>query len=306
MSDIVNPSEIAPFQLYLVASDADYHTLQEGDELNRSNVTDDTTDGFTIMASLEKAIHGEGKNLYSFIGFHFIFRGANEKRRFKRVTITIRFEDSAKPLQDDPEVEEIWPGTEYVWQGLTKEVQDTKSLTGTAKGGPSGGQAAIEGKWQREEKFVRNTPARLSGEKTLLKRKAGSHKNAIRIRMSENMQEESGLLRELRTGILVKRKRAGPHRFKAHFEIDAEADMRYDIVQGLKTLVGAQHITDPVVFEPGVNFFGTNDLAGINSREPDVEMVQAYGEAVSWTELANVSRKVMKDNGKWKEIVEGE
>src|SRR5688572_4060657 len=99
--------EIAHFQFYQVASDADWHTLNEGDEVNRSNVTDESTDGFTITATLEKALHGKGNNLNSFIGLHFSFHGANDKRRFRFAMITVRSEDEAKPLIDDPEVVKI-------------------------------------------------------------------------------------------------------------------------------------------------------------------------------------------------------
>ncbi len=292
------------FQLYLVQSGADWHTLNEGDEINRSNITDEATDGFTIMVNLEKAIHGEGTNLNSFIGFHFIFRGANDKRRFKSVDITIRFEDEAKPLQDDPEVIQIWPDTEYIWQGMTKEVEDTKSLEGQVQGGAYGGQGSLSGRWQRQERFVRNTPARLFGVKTLLQRKAGAHKNAMLIRMSENTQEESGVLRELRAGILVSRKREGKNRFKAYITIKAEADMRFDIVKGLKKLIGANHVTDPIIFEPGTDFLDIDNVAGVNGDVPCPEMVWKYGEAVSWTELMNVSRKIKKENGEWTAIAD--
>ncbi|KAI0182072.1 hypothetical protein GGR52DRAFT_527301 [Hypoxylon sp. FL1284] len=304
MADTTKAPEIPPFQLYAIAGDADYHTLNEGDEVNRTNVTDDSTHGFAIMVSLEKAIHGQGENLYSFIGFHFTFHGANDKRRFKSVIITIRFEDEEKPLQDDPKVVNIWPDTEYIWKGMARDVHDTRSLGGSAKGGAYGAEIGLEGQWQREETFVRNTPARISGEKTLLKRKAGSHKNAVRLRMSENAQEKSGILRELRAGILVKRKQAGAYRFRAYIDTKAEADMQYDVVQGLKKLVGRQHVTDPVIFEPGVNFLDDDDVAGINDGVPGVSMVKAYGDVASWTELSRVNKKVKKEGGEWKDAAE--
>ena len=304
MADILSAEapKIAPIQLFMVSSDADYHTLNESDEINRSNVTDEANSGFSVMVDLEKAIHGEGQNLNSFIGLHFSFRGASDQRRFKSVTITIRFEDEEKPLQDDPEVIKIWPDTEYIWNGMNKEIEDTRSIEGGLQGGISGGGGSFSGKWQRQEKFVRNTPARLSGERTLLKRKAGSHKNAIFIRMSENTQERSGVFRELRAGILVARKREGNHRFKSYITIKAVADMRFDVVKGLKKLVGKDHVTDPIVFEPGNNFVDAANIAGINGDAPSAEMVQKYGEVASWTELINVSRKITKENGEWEQV----
>ncbi|UKZ80846.1 hypothetical protein TrVFT333_008611 [Trichoderma virens FT-333] len=211
----------------------------------------------SINVSLEKVIHGEGTNLHSFIGFHILLCGANHKRRFKVVTITIRFEDEGKPLKDDSEVVKIWPDTEYIW---------------------------------------------VSGEKVLLKRRAGSHKNGIRIRMWENPQEESGVLRELRTGVLIWRKRADPLRFKAYIEVKAAADMRYGVVQGLKKLVGAQHVTDPVAFEPGINCLDADDVAGINGGIPSAAMVRAYGEAASCVELTDVSKRVKKEDGEWRNV----
>lgn len=38
-------------------------------------ITDEVTDGFTIMVNLEEAIHAEDTNLNSFISFHSSFRG---------------------------------------------------------------------------------------------------------------------------------------------------------------------------------------------------------------------------------------
>ncbi|KAF2105900.1 hypothetical protein BDV96DRAFT_617596 [Lophiotrema nucula] len=297
-------NQISRFQFYHVASDADWHTLNEGDEINRSNVTDESTDGFTIAVTLEKAIHGEGDNLNSFIGLHFGFLGVNEKRRFRSVVITIRFEDVAKPLIDDPEVIKIWPDTEYVWQGMTKEIEDTKSVDGQLKAGAYGGEGSIGGKWQRQEKFVRNTPARLSGNKTLMLRKAGSHKNAMLIRMHENSQEGSGVLRELRAAILVARKHKGAHRFRAHVSIKAEADFRFGVIQGLKKLVGADHCTDPIIFEPGTNFLDEGDIAGINGKEPGVDMVSRYGDAASATELVKINKTLVKQDGEWREVAD--
>ena len=302
MAENTEAREIPPFQLYMVASDANWHTLNDGDEVNRTNVTDDSTEGFAIQATLEKAIHGEDTNLHSFIGFHFSFRGANEKRRFKSVTITIRFEDEARPLKDDPEVIKIWPDTEYVWQGIVKEIEDTKSVEGQLKGGAYGGEGSVTGRWQRQEKFGLSSSAKLSGERTLLKRKAGSHKNAVFIRMSENSKERSGVFRELRTGILVARKKQGKNRFRAYISIRAEADFKFDVVKGLKKLVGTNHVTDPVIFEPSTNFLDTDNIAGINSDTPGPEMVGKYGQVASCSELMNVTRKVKKENGEWKEV----
>ncbi|EHK24805.1 uncharacterized protein TRIVIDRAFT_220244 [Trichoderma virens Gv29-8] len=277
MTAIHNAPDIPPFQLFLEASEANYHTLNDGNEINRSNVTDDATDGFTIMASLEKVIHGEGTNLHSFIGFHIVLCGANYKRRFKVVTITIRFEDEAKPLQDDPEVVSIWPDTEYIWQGMTKDIQDTKSLGGTVEGGAYGAKVTLEGKWQRQETFVRNTPARISGEKTLLKRRGGSHKNAMRIRMWENPQEESGVLRELRTGILIRRN-----------EQVRSALRRTSRLRPRPTC--------------GINYLDADDVAGVNGGIPSAAMVRAYGEAASCVELTDVSKRVKKEDGEWRNV----
>lgn len=101
------------------------------------------------------------------------------------------------------------------------------------------------------------------------------------IRISENTQ--------------VIRKREGKHRFEVHITIKAEADMRFDIVKGVKKLVGANYIT-AIIFEPGTNFVAADTVAGMISDVPRPEMVRKYGEAVSWTELINVSKKVKKEN----------
>lgn len=277
-----------PFQLHLVPSDADWHTLNDGDEINRSNVTDEATDGFMIIASLEKVVHGQGANLNSFIGLHFILQGANENRRFKFVKITIRFEDEEQPLRDDdPEVIQAWPEGNYFWKGMSKEITDTKAAEGQLQGGQIV-NGSLLGRWERQERFTKNTPATLSGTRRLLNRKKGANKNALVIRMRENTQEGSGVLRELRAGILVARRRPGNHRFKALISIETEADMRFRVVQGLKRLIGVQHITDPVILNPDVNFPASGDVAAGVVEEPNAKMMEAYGKAVSSIELTDL------------------
>lgn len=287
MQEVTSPPIIAPIQLYLLPSSAEWHTLNEEGEVNRSNITDEFTDGFVIQASLEKAIHGEGNNLNSFIGLRFTLEGADDKRRFKSIQITIRFEDANKPLQDDPEVVNIWPDGYYYWNEMSKGITETKSVEGQLQGGAYGATGSFGGRWERQTSYTKSTRATLSGIRTLLKRRSGAHKNAVVIRMRENTQDESGTLHDVCVGILVTRRRPGNHQFKALISIKAEADMRFDVVKGLKKLIGANHITDPVVFEPGVNFSPPDDVT-THGDGPDVKMVESYGEAVAGIELKNL------------------
>jgi hypothetical protein len=305
MPKTIQPPETVTFHLYPLPSDANFHTLNEGDEVNRTNVTDESTDGFLIQADLEKVIHGEGSNLHSFIGLHFLFRGANEKRRFRAVSITIRFEDETRPLKDDPEVTKIWPDSEFTWKKTTTEIQDTQSVEGQVKGGACGATGSLTGRWQRQESRTATSSAKLSGVRTLLERKSGSHKNAVFVRMSEDIRGKSGVFNELRTAILVTRKREGNHRFKAHIRIEVDADFKFNVVRGIKKLVGRSHATDAVIFEPGINHFDEDDIASINNDKPGPEMIQKYGELPQSPQIVQITRKVKKENGIWKEVNDG-
>jgi hypothetical protein len=188
---MAEPKVIAPFKLYMTQSDSDYHVLDDGNP-NRTNITQEETEDFTIAIALEKAIHGKGKNLNSFLGFRINLRGANDKRQFKSVTITIRVEDEKNPGDDDddPDVVKIWPDRDYFWQGMTVTVKDTKSLEGQLQGGASGAGLSLGGKWSTESTSERSTPASIYGDiQNTKKRARGSHRNAMVIRMIENRLE---------------------------------------------------------------------------------------------------------------------
>jgi len=294
-------------QLYLDRSDAGYHTLDDG-KVNRGNVTDDSTNGFIIQITMEKVIHGKAPNLATFIGFHFRFRGINEERRFRYVQVTIRFEDVEKPLEDDPEVVDIWPDGDYVWSETNVEVEAGNEFEAGVEGGHAGVKIPLLGKWRQQQKFVRGARARLSGEKVLRKRKSGDHKNAVLLTLSENEPDRTGVLGAFRAGILLERKSATAKRFRAHFDIEARADFRYAAVRGVRDLFGRSHVTAPVTFDADHNHFGRGDVAGSNSKDnsnpPTAEMVREYGDAVSWTQLLSVRRVMARDQGQWKEVAE--
>jgi hypothetical protein len=126
-----------PIQLSLTKADAGFHTLPGPDKVNNPNLRDDSTDGFLIQASLDKVIHGEGSDLATFIGFEFRFEGIDDRRRFRYVKVTIRFEDVGSPGINDPEVVDLWPNQHHVWNQTPVGQENESGGEVEARGGPS-------------------------------------------------------------------------------------------------------------------------------------------------------------------------
>jgi hypothetical protein len=161
--------------------------------------------------------------------------------------------------------------------------------------------AAAKGRWGRKKTFSWSDKATFSGNRVPLNTKVGT-RNAVLLKLNESRYGKSGVVSQIRTGILLSRQKAGRHRFRAYFEIEAKADMRFAWLSGLKKLVSPP--SKPVTFEPGENFYGRSDAAGINKAKPDSAMVQKYGDVISWVELDPI-RKFERQQGQWKEAEAG-
>jgi len=105
----------------------------------------------------------------------------------------------------------------------------------------------------------------------------------VLLKLNESRRGRSGVVTQIRTGVLLARRKEGPHRFRAYFEIEAKADMRYRWLSGIKNLVTPASL--PARFCPGQNYLGLGDPAGINTAKPNAAMVQKYGDVVSWSEV---------------------
>ncbi|EHK42519.1 hypothetical protein TRIATDRAFT_258064, partial [Trichoderma atroviride IMI 206040] len=207
-----------PVQLRLERSDANMHTLQDGDEDNRKNITDDSTDGFLIKITLDKVIHAEPPSLLTFIGLKFRFEGLDDRRRFRYVEVNIRFEDNTDPLTSlDPEVVELWPNGPHVWKQTDINTEVNISGEGTLQGGPSYAGGSAKGTWAKRSTYGFTDQATFSGATRLLEKKVGSD-NGVFLRLNESRHGRSGVVKQIHTGILLQRKE-GTGAFRAYFDI---------------------------------------------------------------------------------------
>lgn len=299
MSDAEEQGFTIPIQLGLEKSDANTHTLQDGDETNRKNITDDSTDGFLIKITLDKVIHAEPPSLLTFIGLEFRFEGIDDRRRFRYVEVNIRFEDVTDPLSSrDPEVVELWPNGPHVWKQTDVNAEVNISGDMGIQGGPGCVGGSANGAWAKKSSYGYTDQATFSGTARLLEKRVGSN-NGVFLRLNESRHGKSGVVKQIHTGILLQR-REGAAAFRAYFDIEAKADMKFPWANGLKKLRGIDHKTDPVIFVPGKNYLGWQDVAGITKDQPDAAMVRSYGDAMAWIELDPV-RKYERKEGEWRE-----
>lgn len=272
---------------------ARFHTLNQGDEIQRENITDDTTSGLLIQADLEKVIHGDecpGGAAATLIVLLFRFHGINRRRRFREVQVTIHFEDEKEPLLHDPEVIAIWPDREYTLnEGTPVTVEETRSLEGGASAGAMGSEATAAGKWEVKTTAEKVEWAVLAGSRIRMGRNYGK-RNAVSLSLYENKSQRSGVVRDFRAAVLL-RLHDDTDRFVGHFSINALADLRYSAARGLHELLGDRK-NDPVIFKKGVQFYGPAGQEGSAQTISDKDLrsvdLRQLGDAVSMTKLNTI------------------
>ncbi|KAI1207924.1 uncharacterized protein F4807DRAFT_433752 [Annulohypoxylon truncatum] len=267
---------------------ARFHTLNQGDEIQRENITDDTTTGLLIQADLLKVIHGQevpGGEAATLIVVGFRFQGINQRRRFREVQVTIHFEDEKEPLLYDPETIAVWPDREYSYEETSVTVEDTRSVDGGASAGASGAEVSLTGKWEVKETTDRAKRAIVTGARVRRGRNYGK-RNAVALSLYENESQKSGVIRDFRTAILL-RLHEDTVRFRGYFSIDALADVRYKTSWIIHQLIGDRR-NDPVIFKRGVQFYGPSGTP----TDPEIDesnlrsvSLRQLGDAVSITRI---------------------
>jgi hypothetical protein len=269
---------------------ARFHTLNQGDEIQRENITNDTTSGLLIQADLEKVIRGKESptgDAATLIVVSFRFQGLNQRRRFREVQITIHFEDKTEPLLHDPVIVGLWPDLEYTLSEQTPvTVEETRSIEGGGSAGATGGGANVTAKWEVKTTTERTDRAILTGSRVRIGRNYGS-KNAVSLSLYENKSQKSGVVRDFRTAILL-RLHDETERFRAYFSIDALVDLKYVAAKGLHQILGDRK-NDPVNFKRGVQFFGPSGQQSsaqeIIPANLGLVNLRQLGDAVSMTKL---------------------
>ncbi|KAI4864933.1 hypothetical protein F4820DRAFT_422140 [Hypoxylon rubiginosum] len=272
-----------------LGTEARFHTLNQGDEIQRENITDDTTAGLLIQADLLKVLHGQESpdgEAATLIVIGFRFQGINQRRRFREVQVTIYFEDEEEPLLHAPEVVAIWPDREYSYEETSATVEDTHSVEQGASAGASVASATLTGRWEVKTTTNRANWAVVTGARVRRGREYGK-RNAVALSLYENASQRSGVVRELRAAILL-RLHEDTDRFRGYFSINALADVHYRAAWIVHQLVGDRR-NDPVIFKRGVQFpepkgalmadqqIDLSNLRSVNLRQ--------LGDAVSVTRI---------------------
>ncbi|KAL7897255.1 hypothetical protein HDV63DRAFT_390379 [Trichoderma sp. SZMC 28014] len=252
-----------------------FHRYNDGDEIQRPDVVDDLCLGLLLQTRIDRIVHGtETLNGHpaTLIVFGFRFHGISKKRRFKEANITITFQDAKKKNKADPEVIALWPNGDFTLGKSTKiGVEDSKGyelgVDVTGGGGliDAGGHATL--KWERAQSYTTTDRSELTGSILLNTaiRKHGPN-NAIRLTISENVTAASGIIKDLRAAVLLRRKN-DIDCFSATVKINAKAQFLYNVITGFRDLSGFSPANDAVRFKPGVQYLREPLLPGYVEAE---------------------------------------
>ncbi|KAH0537654.1 hypothetical protein FGG08_005567 [Glutinoglossum americanum] len=237
-------------QFYPEQDGAAFHLKNEPGQLQRPHIIDDLCSGLLLQVDLRDVVHGklsENGSPGSLIIIHFRFHGADGNRRFRKVQAKIRFADEKKPLFEDPEVLAMWPDGDFTLSETELVIKDTKAAEVGAGGGAAGVKLGFKGNWERQTEKKQSDRATLIGAKRIEERNFGK-KNVVRLSLQENPSQKKGVISEVRTAVLLKRK-DDTDRFVAHVEAHAEADVLYAAERRLRKIWAKTLETDPIIFD---------------------------------------------------------
>ncbi|KAI2631547.1 hypothetical protein GGS26DRAFT_591421 [Hypomontagnella submonticulosa] len=229
---------------------------------------------------------GDSATLLNF-EFQFVAMGG---RRFKRASISFKFEDSEGQLNRDPIVHAISPDGKWAIR-KTDKVQNVRygansSInTGTA---PLGAQAGLF--WEVGEVKSREPYTALAGTKRIKRRGFVGEENVVIWTMEENEDKEDGIPTFMRAAILLKRPEDVPFTFTVKVETDV------DFIGAVKTFWGLEP-KDPI--DPVEIDIGRSPKAGsaaVRPLDPTVYDLNEMG-ALDLLKVADVKLVTPLDRG---------
>ncbi|KAJ8124126.1 hypothetical protein ONZ43_g81 [Nemania bipapillata] len=235
-------------ELYPVREGTEFRVRDEPGEVERAHIIDEETSGLLVQVDLSTIVHGRNSDRpATLIGIIFHFSGVSSKRRFRQVQISIRFEDEKKRVPYDPEVVKLWPQGDVTLNTAEATIENTKAISGSF----TVGATCMSGNlgWTQEPYIVHRKKDRtyLFGAKRIEGRNYGK-RNTVRLKLFENEAQESGVITELRTAILLNRK--SDDRFLAHVMINATADLVHSAKKITKEPFRTSQASDPIMFDP--------------------------------------------------------
>ena len=228
-------------------------------EINRPIMVD-RGNKFQVLADLLEVVHGTMENdgdCATLIIANFSFLPSSE-RRFKTAQISWTFMSDHPAVQ--VEVTDIAP--EGSWRFMPTNRTDDKSGTGNAEVGLSTSvvTAKIGGEYAMKQTQDRDFHTEVIGSKRLFERDTGGHDTA-RWNLKENPSQRTGIARNLRVGVLLKRtvlpgvlpESSSTTTFRGAIEIVVEKDWWSQRKSEVKRVWSKTEKDDAIVFRPGTD-----------------------------------------------------
>ncbi|EPS42029.1 hypothetical protein H072_4033 [Dactylellina haptotyla CBS 200.50] len=297
---VVDEFEFKPIQFQTAQGDLGFHNINDGDENQRPDIIDEMCMGMFVQARLDRVVHGtetQGGEPATLIVFGFRFHGLHKERRLRTAEIKILFQDEKKRARKDPVVVGMWPNGEFT---LTETPVKMRNLTGGEVGGEAGAvglAATVALKLERETEYQYNDRSTITGSIILdLKVRNYGPKNAVRLTLTEDESNKTGVVTDLRVPVLVLRKGADTDRFGVFVKITATGNFLQNTAWGLRNLCHAP-ANDPVWMKPGLDYLRAPTLASALEEKLAAEVekdalgkllsnLEDFGAALGTTKLA--------------------
>ncbi|KAI0886864.1 uncharacterized protein GGS22DRAFT_158882 [Annulohypoxylon maeteangense] len=228
---------------------AGFRLQNTANELQRPHIDQYRSSDVKYQADIFAVIHGTitpGGQHGLLLVTDFKFTSIPQKRRFKRVEISIAFgrENKAVGGPNEPSVRQFAPCGAFSMDETTQNRVDTVEANVTLEGGFSLATLGIGSSFQRVTTTDIKSYAILNGMSWIEGRNEGA-KNAVHWDITENRKSKFGVPSHVRTAILLEL--PDEARFRAELQVTADIGTFH---QKVKRKVGARTGLDPVIFDP--------------------------------------------------------
>jgi hypothetical protein len=247
-------------------------------QVERPEILDYGTN-LNVQGNLVEVIHGAmapEDDFATLIVMDFRFTTLSPPRRFRKATITVRFEDAESKDASPPEVLHIAPEGTFAMNQSTRTAETAYGVhasTGVGVSGLAGLSLGVD--WKLTENTTKTKQAMLRGLRVVLGR-GRPPKNAAKWVLDENSDTKEGIPSYLRCAIIVRRKSIQP--FLGIVRVDASADYRYPFERRSGGI-------DPILFQPDPSQTRGQQDTRTSVAPADVAVLRAHATQLDQVDL---------------------
>jgi hypothetical protein len=189
----------------------------------------------------------------------------------------------------------LWPNGDFTLGQTPITAQDTRTVESGGNAGVPRANVQAAFKWEQKVSYEKTDRASLTGSIILdMDIRDYGPNNAIRLTLTENEANTTGLVTDFRAAVLLRRKN-NTDKFLAYVKVKATGNFLYNAVRRVRDLSGNSPPNDPVIFKPGTQYLRPATLARFMETKLAEEIDEKSLNSVRLDDLAGILATMVLD-----------